>query len=127
MNRQVFRCLSIFYFIKMSIVTKDLSGFGYRELDMAGDLLKAYAECGTDFLGDNVTLNFNPYSGNVFLSDEDYHVGMINDNGELREWHCCPYCGKEGFDGDEHYTGIQLKFSKYDGYCSKECRTKELG
>jgi hypothetical protein len=111
----------------MSIVTKDLSGFGYRELDMAADLLIAYADCGSDFLGDGVTLNFNPYSGEVFLSDDEYHVGMIDDNDKLREWHYCPYCGKEGFDGDEHYSGICLEFSKYDGYCSEECRSKELG
>lgn len=87
-------------------VTNDLSKFGYREYDMAGDLLKAYAQNPLDELGDGVQVWFNANSGNVFLCDEDFNTAMMND-GKLAIFYTCQYCGKEGFaeeieDGDGH-------------------------
>ena len=78
--------------------TQDMSKFGYRELDMAGDLLKAYKgeNDNTRFLGDGVKVEFNPNSGNVFLVDEDYNVAMMNGD-KLEDWFYCPVCGHEGF------------------------------
>lgn len=81
--------------------TEDLTDFGYRELDMAGDLLKALKteKDKTEYLGGNVKLAMNSGSGNVFLVDEDYNVAMMN--GEhLEDWFTCPYCGHEGFKED---------------------------
>lgn len=97
----------------------DLSNFGYRELDIAGDLLKAYAENGSDFLNDGITLNFNPNSGNVFLSDEDFNVGVLED-GKLVQFFSCPNCGNEGTqeEGKEN----EWDFVKYEGFCSSKCK-----
>lgn len=76
--------------------THDLSEFGYRELDMTADLLKAYVDNGKNILGDGVKVEFNPNSGYVFLVDGDYNVAMVNgDNLEFR--YNCPICGHEGF------------------------------
>lgn len=83
----------------MEITTVDLSKFRYRELDIASDLLKEYSKRNYDFLSDGLTLNFNANSGNVFLSDEEYNVGMLN-NGKLEQWFNCGYCGHEGFKED---------------------------
>lgn len=81
--------------------TRDLTQFGYRELDMAGDLLKALKTSSdkTEQLGDGVTVEMNPNSGNVFLVDEDYNVAMMNGD-KLEDWFSCPYCGHEGFKED---------------------------
>jgi hypothetical protein len=82
--------------------TQDLSMFGYRELDMAGDLLKAMAngKKHDDLeLGDEIKLEFNPNSGEVFLVDEDYNVAMLAD-GQLENWISCSYCGAEGFKSE---------------------------
>ena len=78
-------------------VTTDLRDFGYRELAMARDLLKAYCEFGnTDYLNDKVQIAFNTHSGYVFLVDEDYNVAMECD-GQLLDWFVTPYEGHEGF------------------------------
>jgi hypothetical protein len=100
------------------IVTADLSKFGYRELNIAGKLIQAYSEQPVDFLGNGLTINFNTHSGYVFLSDEDYNVGMLDEDGNLKQWFFCPECGQEGFDSPE------TPFATYDGYCSQQCREK---
>jgi hypothetical protein len=100
-----------------NIISCDLSLFGYRELGEAAELLKAYADHGAEFLGDGITLNFNTYSGYVFLSDEDYNVGMLGEDGKIHQWFSCLECGTEGFAEDG-------EFEKYDGYCSKYCYDK---
>ena len=86
------------------MVTEDLMDFGYRELDMAGNLLKAFKtqKDKTEYLGDNVKIMMNQNSGNVFLTDEDCNVAMMN--GEyLEDFYTCPICGHEGFKEDmEH-------------------------
>ena len=85
------------------IVTTDLSRFGYRELKMAASLLAAYCENPPDFLGHGVTVMFNTHSGCVFLTDEDFNVGMMNGD-RLEQFHICCECGAEGFaeEIDDH-------------------------
>jgi len=75
---------------------KDLSKLGYREVYILADLLKEYAKGDCDFLGDNVTWEYNPHSDNLFLIDEEYNVAMMNGD-KLEQWHNCPNCGAEGF------------------------------
>lgn len=96
-----------------TIVTCDLSKFGYRELSEASQLLKLYSENPVEFLNDGITLNFNSNSGIVFLSDEDYNVA-IEEDGKLVQFFNCPQCGNEGTDDD-------FDFTKHNGYCSTEC------
>ena len=81
--------------------TQDLSKFGYREKDMAADLLKAHRTDKDDtvFLGDGVTIKFNPNSGCVFLLDDDCNTAMMNGDN-LEDWLSCPECGNEGFKED---------------------------
>lgn len=78
------------------IVTSDLSRFGYRELKMAAILLAAYCDNPPEFLSDGVTVMLNMHSGCVFLTDEDFNVGMMNGD-TLEQFHSCPECGAEGF------------------------------
>lgn len=92
--------------IKMNeTITTDLSKFGYRELAMAGELLNwfndhSYPE---DFNSDDVKLYMNANSGNVFLSNEDGQVLMMNGD-KLETFYSCPICGHEGFLEDMKHT-----------------------
>ena len=87
--------------------TRDLSKFGYREMDIAADLLKKYSNGkytdweGKNNLSDGVAVEFNPESGNVFLVDEDLNVAMKNDNGKLEMFLNCPNCRAEGFASED--------------------------
>ena len=82
-------------------VTTDLTKFGYRELKMARDLLTGLLEKNdTRFLSDGVQIAFNTHSGNVFLTDEEYNVAMLTDDGVLEDWFTTPYEGHEGFLAD---------------------------
>lgn len=78
--------------------TRDLSEFGYRELDIAADLLKAYAngKGPDDFEPSGVAIEFNPNSGNVFLVNDEYQVAVLTDDGNLESWYFTPYDGHEG-------------------------------
>lgn len=79
--------------------TTDLKDFGFRELQLAARLLTALCNKRPDFLGDGVHLMMNTQSGCVFLTDEDFNVGMMNGDA-LEQWHSCPECGAEGFADD---------------------------
>jgi len=90
--------------------TQDLSKFGYRELNMAADLLKKYSS-GLDsdwenykqkdqFGFEGVKIEFNPNSGNVFLVDSDFGALMVNNNNKLEIWKNCLECGREGFKSE---------------------------
>ena len=79
--------------------TTDLTQFGFRELQMAAELLTAYCEQPPDFLTNGVHLMMNTYSGFVFLTDEDFNVAMMNGD-RLEPFHSCPECGAEGFAED---------------------------
>ncbi len=108
------------------LLTADLSTFGNRELLIASDLLRAYAENRADFLGENITLNFNPNSGYVFLSDEDYRVGILaDDENKVVEFFSCPVCGYEGTQEEAKAEGKD--FEGNDGYCSKDCSNENDG
>ena len=103
-----------------TVVIADFSHFGFRELQDAAALLVAYADHkgDTDFLGDDLTVNFNTYSGIVFLSDAEYNVGVLK-NGVIVQFFSCMQCGYEGTQED---TLIDDKdFVTYNGYCSKAC------
>ena len=79
-------------------VTNDLKEFGYREKEIAADLLKTLntEKDKTRFLEDDITIYFNMNSGNVFLMDSNYNVAMLNGD-ILDDWIVCPECGNEGF------------------------------
>ena len=86
------------------ITTTDLSKFGYREREMAAELLNASIKQGfpDDFEDYETTIMFNTYSGNVFFTNSDFQVAMMNDD-KLESFYSCPYCGHEGFAEDmEH-------------------------
>ncbi len=106
------------------VITADFSQFGIRELTFAQLLLKAYAERGADFLGCGLTVNFNTHSGYVFLSDEDYNVGVLDETEEyIVQFYSCPQCGYEGTQQEAVDNGCD--FVKNDGYCSKKCYERE--
>lgn len=108
-----------------NLITVDYSKFGYRELEIAGKLLALYAEGDVDFLGDGLTVNFNTQSGYVFLSDEDYNVGVLNDNETaIVQFYSCYECGYEGTQ--EQAQEEEKDFVTYGGFCSKECGLKNL-
>jgi hypothetical protein len=99
--------------------TDDLSNFGYREKAIAGKLLSVYADNPPDFLGDGVKVWLNSNSGYVFLCDEDYNVGVLNDDDtKIIQFFSCPNCGNEGTDAEE---GGEYEFNKFEGYCCKKC------
>ena len=83
--------------------TINLSDFGYRELDMAADLLKAYCSSNKNLHhfdhSDGIQLMMNQNSGYVFLTNEDCAVAMINE-GCLEDFYTTPYSGYEGFWDD---------------------------
>lgn len=81
---------------KMSIIT-DLSEFGWREKHLAGRLLtEACKGLPSDFNDDAVTVMMNLNSGDVFLTNEDFQVAMMNGD-KLEIFYSCPNCGHEGF------------------------------
>lgn len=83
------------------ITTTDLAKFGWREKRMAAELLNAMIEQGLpeDFEDDEVTIMFNTHSGNVFLTNSEYQVAMMNGE-KLESFYITPYHGHEGFAED---------------------------
>ena len=84
-----------------SITTTDLSRFGHREREMAEELLRESRVQGLpdDFEDDEVTIMFNTHSGNVFLTNAEFQVAMMNGD-DLESFYSCPNCGEEGFKDD---------------------------
>ena len=80
------------------MTTTNLADFGYRELAMAAKLLTAMTENGLpdDFDGEGVTVMMNQNSGNVFLTNSEYQVAMMNGD-DLESFYTTPYDGYEGF------------------------------
>jgi len=83
--------------------TEDLGDFGYIELDVAADLLKAWSRHGLpkDFTDSGVKLAMNLSSGYVFLTNDEYQVAMRTINREsgetyLYSYYSSPYEGREG-------------------------------
>lgn len=90
--------------IENEIVTSDLSKYGFRELKMLELTLKAMREQGLpeDFDNNGLVPMLNTDSGNVFLTNSDYQVAMLNGD-KLESFYSCPQCGHEGFKEDmEH-------------------------
>ena len=80
------------------ITTTDLRKFGNREKAMMVDLLNAELKNGlpADFYEDEVTIMMNLISGNVFFTNSEYQVAMMNGK-KLESFYSCPICGHEGF------------------------------
>jgi hypothetical protein len=97
----IFIVMGLAVYLESRFTTQDLSKFGYMELKEAAKLLSAYKQLNdkTNFLGNEIRVEFNPESGNVFLVDEDCNVAMMNGN-ELQDWFVCPNCSHEGFAED---------------------------
>lgn len=78
--------------------TTDLAKFGFREIEMLRDILDAWVKNGlpANFDGDGVHPMMNMNSGNVFLTNENYDVAMMNGD-DLESFYNCPECGHEGF------------------------------
>ncbi len=83
------------------VTTTDLAQFGNREKAMAVKLLTIMSEKGlpNNFNDDEVTVMMNRNSGNVFLTNSDYQVAMMNGD-DLELFFSCPECGCEGFADD---------------------------
>jgi hypothetical protein len=105
------------------IVTTDISQFGYIELETAGKLLSLYSEYGCEFLTEGLTLNFNQQSGYVFLSDTEYHVGVLDESeAHIVQFFTCSECGYEGTQESAAEEGKD--FVVNSGYCSERCFRK---
>lgn len=100
--------------MREEITTTDLAKFGWREKRMAAELLTAMCDQGLpdDFYDDEVTIMFNTHSGNVFVTNSEFQVAMMNGD-DLEMWYTCPECGEEGFLED-------IEWSPQHG-CCKEC------
>lgn len=83
------------------ITTTDLADFGSRERCMLVELLSAWHKQGLpdDFYDDEIRPMMNRNSGNVFLTNSDFQVAMMNGN-KLEMWYHCCNCGHEGFEED---------------------------
>lgn len=92
------------------MTTTDLSDFGDREIAMLRDILTAMIEQGlpSDFLNDDVRPMMNQNSGNVFLTNSDYQVAMLNGE-DLESFYTLPYSGIEGFI-DDLYSNFKQEF-----------------
>jgi len=87
--------------MKEEITTTDLSYFGSSERWELVRLLTSWLNDGLpdDFYNEGVTFMMNKISGNVFLTNSDCQVAMMNGN-KLEMWHYCGNCGHEGFEED---------------------------
>jgi hypothetical protein len=96
--------------------TIDLAKFGFREIEMLRDILDALVKHGLpeDFSGEGVHPMFNMNSGNVFLTNEDCQVAMLDGGDKLESFYSCPECGYEGFMGDME-NAVEI------GYGGKAC------
>lgn len=80
----------------------NLEDFGYRELDMAADLLKAYSNGSVPdtFYESGVHIVMDDMTGNVFLTNDDGDYLVDDDDGNLVNYYVLSYSGDEGFAED---------------------------
>ena len=80
------------------VTTTNFSDFGWRERKMAAELLTVSCEQGfpKDFEDSEVTIMFNKNSGNVFFTNSEFQVAMMNGE-DLESFYTTPYSGHEGF------------------------------
>ena len=100
----------------MEIVTENLNDFGYREREQANKLTTAMKNgLPDDFDGLGVKLAFNRNSGYVFLTNSEYQVAMVDDEGKLYSWYTTPYDGYEGCLEDllEEYDNMHPEDKQY--------------
>jgi len=83
------------------VTTTNFADFGWRERKMAAELLTASCEQGfpEDFEDEEVTIMMNRNSGNVFFTNSEYQVAMMNGD-TLESFYTTPYSGHEGFAED---------------------------
>ena len=113
------------------MTTTNLSDFGYRELAMLEDLLKAMREQGLpdDFYDEEVHPMMNQNSGNVFLTNSEYQVAMMNGD-KLESWYFLSYHGNEGFLDEliEDYDNGNIKvedFEQLSDICEENGETEK--
>lgn len=84
-----------------NITTTDFSKFGYRERKLAEQLLKVWNEQGLPegFYDNEVTIMMNTHSGNIFLTNSEFQVAMMNGD-QLESYHSDPETGEEGFKAE---------------------------
>lgn len=97
-----------------SMITTDLADFGWRERRMAATLLTAMYDQGfpEDFEDDEVVIMMNRNSGNVFLTNSEYQVAMMNGD-KLESFYSCPECGHEGFREDMAHGEDNAECQRY--------------
>lgn len=85
--------------------TTNLADFGYRELELLKNLIQAKMDQGfpEDFSLRGVTVMMNQNSGNVFFTNDEYQVAMVNGD-TLEMFHTCGECGQEGFASEFRLT-----------------------
>lgn len=85
----------------MNYTTTDLKDFGYYELKETARLIQAKIDWGfpDDFYEDEVTIMMNKKSGNVFFTNSNFQVAMMNGD-TLESFYYCYECGHEGFKED---------------------------
>lgn len=93
------------------MTTTNFADFGWRERKMAAELLVASCEQGfpDNFEDDEVQIMMNQNSGNVFFTNSEYQVCMMNGT-DLEMFYTTPYHGHEGF-ADE----LQYQYEKEKG------------
>lgn len=84
-----------------NITTSDFAKFGHRERKLAERLLKAWNTQGLpkDFHEDEVVIIMNTASGNVFLTNSDFQMAMMNGN-KLESFYTDFETGEEGFKNE---------------------------
>ncbi len=93
--------------------TTNLADFGFREKRMAATLLNAMCDgMPDDFENDAVTVMMNTASGNVFLTNSEYQVAMMNGD-TLESFYSCPQCGHEGFKSDMAHGASDAECQEY--------------
>lgn len=99
------------------MTTTNLSDFGYRELAILEKLLKAMREQGLpdDFYNEEVHPMMNQSSGNVFLTNSDYQVAMLNGD-KLESFYFLSYHGNEGFLDEliEEYDNGNIRVEDFE-------------
>jgi len=101
-----------------NVVVTDLAKILPQYLNEVCDLLNAWKDSGlpSDFDDEGVHICHNTNSGNIFLSNENCDVAMINEaSGELESWYFTPYEGYEGFFDDllEEYPNMNHDDQEY--------------
>ena len=81
--------------------TEYLSRFSMGALKESAKLLSAIFDPSKnglpkDFDREGIKLGHNLWSGNTFLTNDEYQVAMVDDEGNLYSFYNTPYEGREG-------------------------------